>query len=177
MAKFLFAVLVIVVQLAGLVLGGSRSGSVDIMDGHCSRKNDSECSMTGGTSPPHHLSSSLIAGEVHPALLAINSFAKGDDINGGGPSECDNQYHSDNEMVVALSTGLYNGRSRCLKNIWISANGRYVLAEVVDEYDSVNGGTKDDRYRNVVVASPAVLKALDIPESAVRIYDITWSDD
>ena len=65
--------------------------------------------------------------------MTINSFAQGGD--GGGPSECYNEYHSDDELVVALSTGWYNGGSRCLNNIRINANARSVLAKVVDECD------------------------------------------
>ncbi|ERN06814.1 hypothetical protein AMTR_s00005p00210680 [Amborella trichopoda] len=69
------------------------------------------------------------------ATMTINSFAKGGD--GGGPSECDNQYHDDDEMVVALSTGWYNHGSRCLNYMNISGNGITVKAKVVDECDSV----------------------------------------
>ncbi|KAJ1375323.1 RlpA-like domain superfamily [Sesbania bispinosa] len=48
------------------------------------------------------------------AYLTLNSFQKGGD--GGGPSECDNQYHSDDTPVVALSTGWFNNKGRCLNN-------------------------------------------------------------
>ncbi|XXG63922.1 hypothetical protein AAC387_Pa05g2006 [Persea americana] len=89
--------------------------------------------------------------------MTINSFAQGGD--GGGPSECDSKYHSDNELVVALSTGWYNDRSRCLNNIRINANGRSVLAKVVDECDSVNG-----------------MEGTGVPKSQIGDYDITWSD-
>ncbi|KAK1260560.1 putative ripening-related protein 7 [Acorus gramineus] len=47
--------------------------------------------------------------------MTINCFA--DNCDGGGPSECDGQYHGDNEMVVALSTGWHNHGSRCSKYI------------------------------------------------------------
>lgn len=112
--------------------------------------------------------------------MTINSFAEGGD--GGGPSECDNSYHGDDEMVVALSTGWYNGGSRCLKNIRINADGKSVLAKVVDECDSVNGCDADHDFQppcanNIVDASPAVWKALDIPKSQVGDYGITWSDE
>ena len=110
--------------------------------------------------------------------MTVNSFAKGGD--GGGPPECDKIYRSDDEMVVALSTGWYDHGSRCLKNIRITANGRSAVAKVVDECDSVNGcDTKHDFQppcrNNIVDASPAVWKALGIPK-AKGDYVITWSE-
>ncbi|PPR98320.1 hypothetical protein GOBAR_AA22341 [Gossypium barbadense] len=51
---------------------------------------------------------------------------------GGGPSVCDEQYHSNSERIVALSTRWYNGGSRCEKMIRIKAsNGKSVTAKVV----------------------------------------------
>ncbi|RVW97296.1 Kiwellin [Vitis vinifera] len=73
-----------------------------------------------------------------PAKLTNNDFSEGGD--GGGASECDEQYHSNSESIVALSTGWYNGGSRCGKMIRITAqNGRSVVAKVVDECDSMRG--------------------------------------
>nr|TKS13851.1 hypothetical protein D5086_0000049270 [Populus alba] len=44
---------------------------------------------------------------------------------GGAPSECDERYHAKTERVVALSTGWYDGGSRCGRMIKITAsNGR-----------------------------------------------------
>nr|CAD1840443.1 unnamed protein product [Ananas comosus var. bracteatus] len=113
-----------------------------------------------------------------PTTMTLNSFAKGGD--GGGPSDCDNKYHPDDEIVVALSTGWFDGMSRCLKNIMINVNGNSVLAKVVDECDSVNGCNKDYDFQppcanNIVDASPAVWKALGIPKE-VGEHSITWSD-
>ncbi|XVF73216.1 hypothetical protein PTKIN_Ptkin12aG0183600 [Pterospermum kingtungense] len=51
----------------------------------------------------------------------VVKMASGGD--GGAPSECDNQYHSDDDPVVALSTGWFNHKMRCLMTIgvrWIS---------------------------------------------------------
>ncbi|TMW91202.1 hypothetical protein EJD97_014643 [Solanum chilense] len=109
----------------------------------------------------------------------LNSFQKGGD--GGGPSECDNQYHSDDTPVVALSTGWYSGGDRCLNYITISANGRSVKAKVVDECDSTVGCDDEHDYQppcpnNIVDASKAVWKALGIPEGDWCDYAITWSD-
>ncbi|KAF9613798.1 hypothetical protein IFM89_011967 [Coptis chinensis] len=113
------------------------------------------------------------------AFLTLNSFESGGD--GGGPSECDNQYHSDDKPVVALSTGWFNHESRCLKNITISGNGRSVVAMVVDECDSTMGCDKDHDYQppcpnNIVDASQAVWKALGVPHSDWGGLDIVWSD-
>ncbi|KAK2998581.1 hypothetical protein RJ639_023105 [Escallonia herrerae] len=69
--------------------------------------------------------------------LTINNFEKGGD--GGRPSECDNQFHSDDTPAVALSTGWFDNRSRCLNYITIHGNGRSVKAQVVDECDSIMG--------------------------------------
>ncbi|EHA8589326.1 putative ripening-related protein 2 [Cocos nucifera] len=111
--------------------------------------------------------------------MTINSFEKGKE--GGGPSECDNKYHGDDKRVVALSTGWYHHGSRCGHNIRINANGKSVLAKVVDECDSVNGCDAEHDFQppcphNVVDASPAVWKALKIPDSQIGDYKITWSD-
>ncbi|KAK7842191.1 ripening-related protein grip22 [Quercus suber] len=79
------------------------------------------------------------------AKLTINSFKKGGD--GGGPSECDNRYHSDNIPVVALSTGWFNDKKRCSRFITIHGNGRSVKAKVVDECDSTMGCDADRDYQ------------------------------
>ncbi|KAF8412270.1 hypothetical protein HHK36_000231 [Tetracentron sinense] len=57
-----------------------------------------------------------------------------------------NQGHSDDTPVVALPTGWFNNESRCLKNIKISANGRSVVAKVVDECGSTMGCDSDHDY-------------------------------
>ena len=153
------------------------SGYLRGKTGHCNTENDSDCCEAGKMYPQYRCSPP-ITGDTR-ATMTINSFAQGGD--GGGPSECDNKYHSDSELVVALSTGWYNGGSRCLNYIRINANGKSVLAKVVDECDSVNGCDADHDFQppcpnNIVDASPAVWKALDIPKSQVGDYDITWAD-
>ena len=102
-------------------------------------------------------------------------------IHPRGTAKCDNKYHDDKQLVVALSTGWYNGGSRCLKNIRIRGNGKSVLAKVVDECDSVNGCDSRHGFRvpcanNIVDASPALWKALRIPKGKIGNYMITWSD-
>lgn len=159
------------------IAGSCRaSGYLPGKSGDCNRENYSDCCEDGKKYPQYRCSPPVTA--ETPATMTLNSFAKGGD--GGGPSECDNKYHPDDEMVVALSTGWFDGMSRCLNNIRISANGNSVLAKVVDECDSVNGCDKDHDFQppcpnNIVDASPAVWKALGIPKE-VGEYSITWSD-
>ncbi|EXC06841.1 hypothetical protein L484_017307 [Morus notabilis] len=113
------------------------------------------------------------------AVLTLNSFEKGGD--GGAPSECDEDYHSDDTPVVALSTGWFNHMHRCFLNITIYGNGRRVNAMVVDECDSTAGCDSDHGYQppcpnNIVDASKAVWKALKVPKSDWGELDIYWSE-
>ncbi|XP_042001289.1 putative ripening-related protein 1 [Salvia splendens] len=145
--------------------------------GQCNQENDSDCCKQGKLYTTYKCSPP-VSGSTK-AVLTINSFQKGGD--GGGPSECDNQYHSDDTPVVALSTGWYSGGSRCLNNVTISGNGRSVTAMVVDECDSTMGCDDDHDYQppcpnNIVDASKAVWKALGVPEGDWGDLDITWSD-
>ncbi|WOL05863.1 ripening-related protein 1 [Canna indica] len=153
------------------------SGFLHGKSGNCDRAHDSECCADGkkyrrfACSPPVH------AGGTR-AHMTVNSFAKGGD--GGGPSECDGRYHSDSEKVVALSTGWYAGGSRCGKHVVVHANGRSVKAKVVDECDSLNGCDDEHDFQppcpnDIVDASPAVWKALGIPDS-VGYQSITWTE-
>ncbi|KAJ1255559.1 hypothetical protein BS78_K190200 [Paspalum vaginatum] len=108
------------------------------------------------------------------AVLTLNSFEKGKD--GGGPSECDNAYHSDQEKVVALSTGWFSNMARCGHRIRISAtNGNSVYAKVVDECDSVHGCDNEHNFKppcdnNIVDASLAVWDALGLDQNQGRIW-------
>ncbi|XP_047979024.1 putative ripening-related protein 1 [Salvia hispanica] len=145
--------------------------------GQCNQENDSDCCKQGKLYTTYKCSPP-VSGSTK-AVLTINSFQKGGD--GGGPSECDNKYHSDDTPVVALSTGWYSGGSRCLNNVTISGNGRSVTAMVVDECDSTMGCDEDHDYQppcpnNIVDASKAVWKALGVPEGDWGDLDITWSD-
>ncbi|XP_035549111.1 kiwellin-1-like [Juglans regia] len=102
------------------------------------------------------------------AKLTINIFEKGGD--GGAPSQCDNQFHPDNTPVVALSTGWFNNKYRCLNYITIHGNGRSVKAKVVDECDSTLGRNGDHDYQppcrnNIVDASKAIWKALGVAQN------------
>ncbi|XP_015167201.1 putative ripening-related protein 1 isoform X2 [Solanum tuberosum] len=145
--------------------------------GQCNPENDSDCCKQGKMYTTYKCSPPVTGNTK--AVLTLNSFQKGGD--GGGPSECDNQYHSDDTPVVALSTGWYSGGDRCLNYITVSANGRSVKAKVVDECDSTMGCDDEHDYQppcpnNIVDASKAVWEALGIPEGDWGDYDITWSD-
>ncbi|CAA2970525.1 Hypothetical predicted protein [Olea europaea subsp. europaea] len=77
--------------------------------GKCNTENDSECCVEGKLYTTYKCSPTV---SVHTkAILTINSFEKGGD--GGAPPECDNQYHSNNQPVVALSSGWFQGMQRC----------------------------------------------------------------
>ena len=123
---------------------------------------------TAARSPPA-VSTSKIDGM--PGVMTVNGFERGED--GGGPSECDGKYHSDDDMLVALPTGLYQGGARCFKMIRITSasTGRSAEAMVVDECDS-RKGCKD----NIVDTSKAVWKALGLDANADDAAAITWSD-
>ncbi|KAK9273233.1 hypothetical protein L1049_018040 [Liquidambar formosana] len=145
--------------------------------GQCNQDNDSDCCKEGKLYTTYKCSPPV--SQLTKAVLTINSFQKGGD--GGGPSECDNKYHSDDTPVVALSTGWFNKQSRCLKNIIIHGNGRSVKAMVVDECDSTMGCDADHDYQppcpnNIVDASRAVWKALGVPKDKWGNLDIYWSD-
>jgi len=104
------------------------------------------------------------------AVMTVNGFEKGG--SGGGPSECDGKYHSDNDLIVALSTGWYAGGKRCHKKIRITSvqNGRTVEATVVDECDSHHGCKN-----NIVDTSKAVWKKLGL-DTDIGEVPVTWSD-
>ncbi|KAF3781414.1 Kiwellin [Nymphaea thermarum] len=101
------------------------------------------------------------------AMLTLNNFMEGGD--GGAPSECDNSYHDNAELVVALSTGWYDGGSRCGKMIRITStsNGRSTTAKVVDECDSTKGCDEEHAgqepcHNNILDGSQAVWDALGL---------------
>ncbi|KAG9440363.1 hypothetical protein H6P81_020528 [Aristolochia fimbriata] len=143
-------------------------------------KCDDSCCKTGKLYPQYRCSPPIKTSDFTRATMTLSSFSNNGDS--GGPTECDDKFHSDDERVVALSTGWYDHGSRCLKNITITGNGRTVLAKIVDECDSVHGCDADNEFQppcrnNVVAASRAVWKALGIPKADIGDeYEITWSD-
>ncbi|KAJ4774368.1 Ripening-related protein grip22 [Rhynchospora pubera] len=145
---------------------------------NCDQSNGADCCKAGKSYPQYKNSPPATAHT--PAILTLNCFEK--NCDDGGAAACDNKFHSDNDLIVALSTGWYNHKSRCGKKIKITSkkNGKSVLATVVDECDSVNGCDKDHDNQppcrcNVVDASKAVWKALGL-NTDVGEESITWSD-
>ncbi|KAL6845352.1 hypothetical protein ACP4OV_024847 [Aristida adscensionis] len=104
------------------------------------------------------------------AVMTVNGFERGQD--GGDPSECDGRYHSNKEMLVALSTRWYAGGRRCHKKIRITSvqTGRTVEGTVVDECDSRHGCKN-----NIVDTSAAVWEALGL-DTDVGEVPVIWSD-
>ncbi|OEL12757.1 putative ripening-related protein 7 [Dichanthelium oligosanthes] len=105
-----------------------------------------------------------------PAVMTLNGFQHGE--TGGGPSACDGHFHSDGELIVALSTEWFARGQRCHRTIRITSahHGRTVEARVVDECDSSRGCR-----HNIVDSSPAVWKALGL-DTDVGEVPVTWSD-
>ncbi|KAJ0967355.1 hypothetical protein J5N97_024272 [Dioscorea zingiberensis] len=155
----------------------SPNGSLQGQSGNCNTENNAECCRSDQIYPQFTCSPPVT--EETQATMTLNSFAANGD--GGGKSKCDESYHSNSELIVALSTGWFDNSSRCKKKIRINANGKSVLAEVVDECDSVNGCDAEHDFQppcrnNIVDASQAVWDALEIYGSQVGEFDITWSD-
>ncbi|KAF9589626.1 hypothetical protein IFM89_026575 [Coptis chinensis] len=111
MAKnvFLFSVLLLAVVLSRdfLEIEGQAcepSGQVTGTKpppGQCNTENDSDCCVQGELYTVYTCSPPVPS--PTNALLTLNSFDEGGD--GSGPSECDNEYRSNDNLVVALSTG------------------------------------------------------------------------
>ncbi|TVU30276.1 hypothetical protein EJB05_21886, partial [Eragrostis curvula] len=118
----------------------------------------------------HHHPEPHPGGGGTPAVMTVNGFGRGED--GGGPSDCDGKFHSDHELVAALSTRWYASGKRCHKKIRITSvkNGRSVEATVVDECDSRHG-CKD----NIVDTSKAVWEKLGL-DTNIGEVPVTWSD-
>lgn len=133
-------------------------------------------SCNGNEYPTYECSPTITSST--PAILTNNDFSEGGD--GGDPSKCDEQFHSNDELIVALSTGWFSGGTRCNQMISIQAtNGNSVKAKVVDECDSMHGCDKAHAGQrpcdnNIVDASNAVWKALGLNTDDGRV-DITWS--
>ncbi|KAK6920138.1 hypothetical protein RJ641_016042 [Dillenia turbinata] len=179
-ALFLIVVILLSSSLEGKAQTCRASGTIKGKKpppGQCNRENDSDCCKQGKLYTTYRCSPPVSSHTK--ATLTLNSFEKNGD--GGAPSECDNQYHSDDTPVVALSTGWYSHGSRCLKHIRINGNGKSAIAKVVDECDSTMGCDSDHDYQppcpnNIVDASKAVWEALGVPSDKRGEMDITWSD-
>lgn len=81
---------------------------------------------------------------------------------------------------MALSTGWFNGGSRCGKKIKITANnGRSTTAKVVDECDSMHGCDREHAWQppcdnNIVDGSDPVWEALGLNKDLGRV-PVRWS--
>ncbi|EXC22902.1 hypothetical protein L484_007511 [Morus notabilis] len=112
------------------------------------------------------------------AQLTNNDFSEGGD--GGGASSCDGAYHDNSELIVALSTGWYDGGSRCGKMIKITASdGTSTEAKVVAECDSMHGCDAEHAGQppcknNIVDGSDAVWSALRLNKT-LGVVGVTWS--
>ncbi|OAY38046.1 hypothetical protein MANES_11G148100v8 [Manihot esculenta] len=133
---------------------------------------DDECKPSGslkceGKTKPTYECSPPVTSSTK-AILTLNDFSE------------DERYYDRSERVVALSTGWFNGRSRCGKRIKITANdGRSTTAKMVDEFDSVHGCDSEHAGQlpcdnNIVDGSDAVWEALGLDKDLGRVA-ITWS--
>ncbi|CAL5196101.1 unnamed protein product [Lathyrus oleraceus] len=148
-----------------------------LKSGQCNRGEESNCCKPG--KPYTTFKCSPQVSRHTKATLTLNSFEKGG--SGGSASACDNNFHSDNTPVVALSTGWLNNHRRCLKKIVIFGNGKRVKALVVDECDSTKGCDAEHDFQppcsnNIVDGSAAVWKGLGVPEKDWGELEVFWSD-
>lgn len=109
----------------------------------------------------------LVSGNITQAQMTISSFEKGGDS--GRPSDCDGKYHSNSELIVALSSRWYNKGEGCFFVIKIYYHDKSVKAKVIDECRSKNCPD------NIVVASTAVWEALQVPQSEWGEAVVTFS--
>ncbi|KAF8672385.1 hypothetical protein HU200_049589 [Digitaria exilis] len=153
-------------------------GSIRGKSGSCNPENDSVC-CEDGKRYATFACSPAVTNRGTRATLTLNSFA--DNGDGGGASSCTGTFFDDGEKVVALSTGWFDGGSRCRKRVVIRAgNGRSVTATVVDECDSVHGCDDEHNFEppcanDIVDGSPAVWKALGLNTDDGEV-PVTWSD-
>ncbi|GMI69631.1 hypothetical protein HRI_000632400 [Hibiscus trionum] len=143
----------------------------------CNKEHDSGCCQEGKLYDTYTCSPQVLGHTK--ATLTLNGFGPGED--GGGRCECDNQYHNDTELIVALSTGWFNKKKRCMNYINIHGNGKTVKAKVVDECDSTMGCDADHDYQppcdnHIVDASDAVWDALGVYGKQRGEMEIYWSD-
>ncbi|GJZ47239.1 putative ripening-related protein 2 [Tanacetum coccineum] len=106
---------------------------------------------------------SLLFSGTSSATLAITDYEKGGDS--GGPAACDGMYHSNDLYIVSLPRNLYNDGKNCYNHIYIFYKDNFIRAMVIDESDT----------DNTIVASKAVWRFLQIPESGWGELDVTWS--
>ena len=140
----------------------------------CNSNDASDCCTIGNKYPIYKCSPSSNQG-----ILTLNGFGKGED--GGSEAECDGKYHSNNEHIVALSTGWYGNGKNCGKNITIFLGNAKTTAKIVDECDSTAGCDSEHDHQppcknNIIDASAAVWKSLGVsPNDDIYGYaNVTW---
>ncbi|KGN46855.1 kiwellin [Cucumis sativus] len=154
---------------------GSGEGSSPPLGDSCQPFGHKVCK---GISHPQFKCSPRVTSSTRAILTNIEFNGDGEN---GAPSECDNKFHLNSELVVALSTGWYNRGSRCGKKIKVTArNGKSVLAKVVDECDSISGcdalhAGQPPCRNNIVDAAKAVWDALGL-DTDVGEEPVNWSD-
>ncbi|KAI9196219.1 hypothetical protein LWI28_022034 [Acer negundo] len=152
------------------ICSGSGGGSPPSPPSSCQQSGTLTCQ---GKSYPKYSCSPPVTSETK-AKLTNNDFREGGD--GEGPSECDG---NNSKPIVALSTGWYNGGSRCGKMINIRASNRKsLMATVVDECDSMRGCDKEHTGQppcknNIIDGSDAVWTALGLNKD-LGVVDVTW---
>ncbi|XXG48790.1 hypothetical protein AAC387_Pa02g3142 [Persea americana] len=130
------------------LLGTCRpSGYLKGKGGGYNGKNGSECCKKGKMYPQYRCSPPITS-QSTKAHMTINSFEEGGD--GGAASECDDKFHSDSEMVMALSMGY-----------------------MVQPWKSMPEEHQDQCQRSI--SAGQVWKALKIPKSKIGDFYITWS--
>lgn len=144
---------------------------------NCNTENMSTCCQAGHIYDPYKCSPS----STSSAILTLNDFGEGGD--GGSRGACTGAFYDSSQPVVAISTGWFNGGSRCGKTIIINGNGKTTTAVVVDECYSVNGcdathAGQPPCRNNIVDASAAVWEALGVSSDDPQYGEmaISWSD-
>lgn len=139
-----------------------------------------------GKAPPHcsdccekgkYYDTYACSPKVSSQTKAVMTFSTFDDDK--PPSTCEGKFYPDDTLVVKLSTGWFDKKKRCSKNVVIFGNGKNVTAKVVDECDSTAGCDADHNYqppcsKNIVEASRGVWKGLGVKVSSKM--DVYWSD-
>lgn len=106
---------------------------------HCSKERGLDSCCVAGKRYPQFKCSPPVSSKT-PAIMTFTRFENGEDVI--RQTSCDQRFHRDKELLVILSSGWLrlDGTNRCNMKIRISAaNGRSVVAKVVDECDSVSG--------------------------------------
>ncbi|KAE9460508.1 hypothetical protein C3L33_07593, partial [Rhododendron williamsianum] len=89
------------------------------------------------------------------------------------------QCHSDSTPIVALTTGWYNGGSRCLKEMAVAhQNATSTTWTTHRLWHCRPGGTTEGAAPcpNDIDATKAMWEVLGVPRDSCGKLDITWTD-